>query len=110
MIAEYSDDGVRGSDPVDQRPGFAAMLEHIAGNGVRVIIVETASCFARDLIVQETGWRSLRDMGIELIAADSPDSGETLKALATGVAPADLADGLPIVAAVARWAAAAVAA
>jgi len=29
-----------------------------------------------------------------------------LKALATGVAPADLADGLPIVAAVARWAAA----
>ena len=49
-------------------------------------------------------------MGIELIAVDSPDSGETLKALATGVAPADLADGLPIVAAVARWAAAAVAA
>ena len=35
VIAEYSDDGVRGSDPVDQRPGFAAMLEHIAGNGVR---------------------------------------------------------------------------
>ena len=110
VIAEYSDDGVRGSDPVDQRPGFAAMLEHIAGNGVRVIIVETASRFAGDLIVQETGWRSLRDMGIELIAVDSPDSGETLKALATGVAPADLADGLPIVAAVARWAAAAVAA
>ena len=47
-------------------------------------------------------------MGIELIAADLPDSGETLKARA--IAPADLADGPPIVAAVARWAAAAVAA
>ena len=43
LIAEYSDDGVKGADPVDQRPGFGAMLKHIAGNGVRTIIVETAS-------------------------------------------------------------------
>jgi DNA invertase Pin-like site-specific DNA recombinase len=74
LIAEYSDDGVKGADPVDQRPGFAAMMEHIAGNGVRTIIVETASRFARDLIVQETGWRFLKDAGITLIAADSPDA------------------------------------
>ena len=74
IISEYSDDGVKGADPVDQRPGFAAMLEHIAGKGVRTIIVETASRFARDLIVQETGWRFLKDAGITLIAADSPDA------------------------------------
>jgi DNA invertase Pin-like site-specific DNA recombinase len=74
VIAEYSDDGVKGADAVDQRPGFAAMLKHIAGNGVRTIIVETASRFARDLIVQETGYRFLRDAGITLIAADSPDA------------------------------------
>jgi DNA invertase Pin-like site-specific DNA recombinase len=74
IIAEYADDGVKGADPVDQRPGFAAMLNHIAGNGVRTILVETASRFARDLIVQETGWRFLRDAGITLIAADSPDA------------------------------------
>lgn len=73
LIAEYSDDAVKGSDPVDTRPGFAAMLDHVAGNGVRTIIVETASRFARDLIVQETGWRMLTDAGITLIAADSPD-------------------------------------
>src|ERR1700679_2872952 len=57
IIAEYTDDGVKGADPVDQRPGFAAMLTHIAGNGVRTIIVENASRFARDLIIQETGWK-----------------------------------------------------
>ena len=74
VIAEYSDDGVKGSDPVDQRPGFAEMLKHIASNGVRTIIVETANRFARDLITQETGWRFLRDAGIVLIAADSPDA------------------------------------
>jgi DNA invertase Pin-like site-specific DNA recombinase len=74
MIAEYTDDGVKGADPVDQRPGFAAMLAHIAGNGVRTVIVENASRFARDLIIQETGWRFLRDMGVTLIAADRPDA------------------------------------
>jgi DNA invertase Pin-like site-specific DNA recombinase len=50
------------------------MMKHIAGNGVRTIIVETASRFARDLIVQETGWRYLKDAGITLVAADSPDA------------------------------------
>jgi DNA invertase Pin-like site-specific DNA recombinase len=74
LVAEYSDDGVKGADPVDTRPGFAAMLQHVAGNGVRTVIVETASRFARDLITQETGWRFLRDAGITLIAADSPDA------------------------------------
>jgi DNA invertase Pin-like site-specific DNA recombinase len=74
IIAEYADNAVKGADPVDQRPGFAAILAHIAGNGVRTIIVETASRFARDLITQETGWRYLKDIGVTLIAADSPDA------------------------------------
>jgi DNA invertase Pin-like site-specific DNA recombinase len=74
LVAEFSDDAVKGSDPVDARPGFAAMLARIASNGVRTVIVETASRFARDLIVQETGYRLLRDAGITLIAVDSPDS------------------------------------
>jgi DNA invertase Pin-like site-specific DNA recombinase len=74
IISEYADEDVKGDLSVDQRPGFAVMMEHIAGNGVRTIIVETANRFARDLIVQETGWRYLRDAGINLIAADSPES------------------------------------
>jgi hypothetical protein len=50
------------------------MLERIEGNGVRTIIVETASCFARDLMVQEVGHAKLRDRGIDLIATDNPGS------------------------------------
>ena len=49
------------------------MLEHIAADGVRTIIVETANRFARDLMVQEVGHAMLKDRGITLIAADSPD-------------------------------------
>ena len=48
------------------------MLKRIEGNGVRTIIVETASRFARDLMVQEVGYAMLTERGIELIAADSP--------------------------------------
>jgi hypothetical protein len=57
---------VSGADPIDMRPGFAAMLERIEGNGVRTIIVETASRFARDLMVQEVGHAKLRERGIDL--------------------------------------------
>jgi Resolvase, N terminal domain len=60
--------------PIDMRPGFAAVLERIAGNGVRTIIAETASRFARDLMVQEVSHAKLRERGIDLIAADSPCS------------------------------------
>ena len=45
-----------------------------ASNGVRTIIVETANRFARDLIVQETGFAMLKERGVDLIAADKPDA------------------------------------
>ena len=74
IVSEHYDPAVKGADPVHQRPAFAAMMATIAGNGVRTIIVETASRFARDLIVQETGYQYLKDLGITLIAADDPEA------------------------------------
>jgi DNA invertase Pin-like site-specific DNA recombinase len=74
IVDTFYDAAVSGADRVDARPGFADMLKRIAGNGVCTIVVETASRFARDLIVQETGWRFLQGLGVTLIAADSPDS------------------------------------
>src|SRR5262245_5526746 len=60
MVAEFYDAAVSGADAIEDRPGFVAMLERIAANGARTIIVETANRFARDLIVQETGHRMLK--------------------------------------------------
>jgi DNA invertase Pin-like site-specific DNA recombinase len=74
LAGEFYDAAVSGADQVDARPGFAAMLERIEANGVRTIVVETANRFARDLMVQEVGYRKLRERGIELIAADSPEA------------------------------------
>jgi DNA invertase Pin-like site-specific DNA recombinase len=74
IVEWYYDAAVKGADPVDTRPGFKAMLERLLSNGVRTIIVETANRFARDLIVQETGYKMLQEHGIALIAADSPEA------------------------------------
>jgi len=74
VVGEFYDAAVSGSDPIDQRPGFTAMLAQIAGNGVRMIIVENSDRFARDLIVQETGFRMLQKLGITLISAASPNA------------------------------------
>jgi DNA invertase Pin-like site-specific DNA recombinase len=73
IVSWFDDPAITGADAIDTRPGFMAALEMIAGNGLRTIIVETANRFARDLIVQETGWKRLHADGIALIAADSPD-------------------------------------
>lgn len=70
----FYDAAVSGADPIESRPGFAAMLERIAGNGVRTIVVETANRFARDLMVQGIGFTRLQALGNTLVAADSPRS------------------------------------
>lgn len=72
IVDTFYDAAVRGDDLIENRAGFADMLERIEGNGVRTILVETASRFARDLIVQEVGFRMLQARGIEVVAADSP--------------------------------------
>lgn len=74
VVEWFYDAAVSGADPIEARPGFASMLERIASNGIRSIIVETANRFARDLMVQEVGYAKLKGLGIELIAADSPNS------------------------------------
>jgi hypothetical protein len=46
--------------PRVERKGFAAMLARIEGNGVRVVLVETASRFARDILVRRPAGGSSR--------------------------------------------------
>ena len=73
IVDEFYDAAVSGADPVTERPGFEAMLDRIAGNGVRVILVESPDRFARDLAVQLTGHDYLRSLGVELVPTSAPD-------------------------------------
>jgi DNA invertase Pin-like site-specific DNA recombinase len=74
LVGTYHDEAVKGSDPIDTRPGFAEMLEALEANGTKTIVVETANRFARDLMVQEVGFAMLKARGIDLVASDSPTS------------------------------------
>jgi DNA invertase Pin-like site-specific DNA recombinase len=73
IVDWFYDKAIKGSDAVTARPGFAAMLNRIAGNGVRTIIVESPDRFARDLAVQLAGHDHLRKLGVTLIPATAPD-------------------------------------
>ena len=73
IVEEFYDAAVSGADPITERPGFTAMLERIVGNGVRVILVETASRFACSVLSQEVGFGHLQGLGVTLIAVDSPE-------------------------------------
>jgi len=53
VVDWFNDPAVSGADPIESRPGFAALLDRIEGNGVRTVIVEDASRFARQLMTQE---------------------------------------------------------
>lgn len=73
LVSEFYDAAVSGADPIDTRPGFKALLERIKADGIKAILVENASRFARDLAVQLTGHALLLNMGIELIPVDAPN-------------------------------------
>jgi DNA invertase Pin-like site-specific DNA recombinase len=72
-LPSFYDAAVSGSDPIGERPGFKAMLERIASNGVSCILVESPDRFARDLTVQLTGHDFLKALGISLMPATAPD-------------------------------------
>lgn len=67
------DAAVSGADSIEGRPGFASMMAYLATHPeCRTILVENAGRFARDLMVQEVGYRMLLEQGIALIPVDAP--------------------------------------
>jgi DNA invertase Pin-like site-specific DNA recombinase len=73
LVDEFSDQAVKGTDPIEARPGFSALLDRIEGNGVRVVIVEDASRLARSLITQELGIIALINRGVRVLTANGDD-------------------------------------
>jgi DNA invertase Pin-like site-specific DNA recombinase len=73
IIAWFYDKTVSGADPFTERAGFATMLEAIAGDGVRSILIESPDRFARDLAMQLAGHDHLKRFGVTLIPASAPD-------------------------------------
>jgi len=73
LVGEFTDAAVSGADPIETRPGFAELLNRIEDNGVRIVIVEDASRFARELVTQELGILALIKRGMRVLTANGDD-------------------------------------
>lgn len=68
----FSDKGVGGTVPLALRSGWRKLLDHYQEECIKYIIVEDSSMFARDLVVQETGYTEMVTSGFEFDSAASP--------------------------------------
>jgi len=73
IVTGAYDQAVKGSDMVVDRKGFGDLINYCIENDVDTILCENASRFARDIVVQEMGYRELQKLGISLIPVDAPD-------------------------------------
>jgi DNA invertase Pin-like site-specific DNA recombinase len=73
IVDWFRDPSVSGADPIESRPGFSALLDKIEGNGVRTVVVEDASRFARDLMTQELGVVALIGRGVRVLTSTGDD-------------------------------------
>jgi DNA invertase Pin-like site-specific DNA recombinase len=64
---------VSGTVDHGEREGFKALLERIAGNCVRLVLIERPDRLARDLLVQETLLASLIRLGVRVVDASGTD-------------------------------------
>jgi DNA invertase Pin-like site-specific DNA recombinase len=73
LVGEFTDAAVSGADPIETRCGFAELLDRIEDNGVRTVIVEDASRFARELVTQELGILALIKRDVRVLTASGDD-------------------------------------
>jgi len=73
IVSGAYDTAVKGSDSIHEREGFSKLIQYCVDNEVSVILTENASRFARDLVIQEMGFRELKKLSIQLIPVDAPD-------------------------------------
>ena len=77
IVAEFYDPAVSGDDPIEERPGFAALMERIEDNGARTVLIEDASRFARSVLAQELGVLVMKARGCRVLTSTNEDLTET---------------------------------
>src|ERR1035441_10769436 len=73
VVEVFEEKALPGKTEWERRPAWTGMLQKIAGNGLRPIVIEKLDRLARDLMVQEHIIADLRRRGITLISAMEPD-------------------------------------
>ena len=73
IVAQASDDAVKGADPIGSRAGLSRIIDHCMNHhDVNYILVERADRFSRDQVVQEMVYLELAKQKIEVVPVDAP--------------------------------------
>jgi DNA invertase Pin-like site-specific DNA recombinase len=73
IVEEFRDDGVSGTFAWEDRPGLSALLERLASNSVRVVLVEQSDRLARDLMVSELILAECRRLEVRVLTSGGND-------------------------------------
>lgn len=77
VVEWFYDPAVSGDDNVTDRPGFSAMLDYLEASGVRTVLVEDASRFARKMLAAELGILAMIERGTRVLTKSGDDLTET---------------------------------
>lgn len=69
----FREKGVSGTTDLENRPALIELMQALASNGTRLVLIEKLDRLARDLMVQETIIGDLRKGGFDLISVSEPD-------------------------------------
>jgi DNA invertase Pin-like site-specific DNA recombinase len=73
IMKTFREEGVNGATELENRPALMELLEALAANGTKLVLIEKLDRLARDLMVQETIIGDLRKRGFELVSVTEPD-------------------------------------
>ncbi len=73
IVRVFREEGVSGATELENRPALLAMLEALAADGTKLVLIERLDRLARDLMVQETIIGDLRKRGFDLVSVTEPD-------------------------------------
>jgi DNA invertase Pin-like site-specific DNA recombinase len=73
LVRVFKEEGVSGTKELADRPAFVAMMEALHSNGVKLVLVESLSRLARDLMIQESILHDLKRHGFQLVSVAEPD-------------------------------------
>jgi DNA invertase Pin-like site-specific DNA recombinase len=73
IVKVFREEAISGTNELDNRPALLELMEALAANGTKLVMIEKLDRLARDLMIQETIIGDLRKRGFEMISAMEPD-------------------------------------
>jgi DNA invertase Pin-like site-specific DNA recombinase len=73
LVKVFREEAIPGKNELENRPALVELMEALAANGTRLVLIEKLDRLARDLMVQETILGEIRKRGFEMISAMEPD-------------------------------------